>query len=1373
MEPRPRQTPQFHAPDSGQHLSWRLVALVWVFSCIWGAPLLHAQTENTPVADLLDETIFEPLDGTKILIGHINLTPPLTEPGQVRVRRVGGTASPGIDHEPIDVTITLPVGVDFAEFGVVLQADEESEGDETLDLEISEALGASVGRSRGRWTILDREPAPVVSRYIPINTYERAKLFEGAPSSTSPIWLSPQGRPLSVRWHLPRVGRPEAISVLRSPALAEPGVDMASDSGIISTTTPGTQPVILSALADEVADPGEEANVIFDLPPGVHGGSFGRRFVDILTGSAYSRFPSTDGQWVVIPIMKTEQSITTMSELRIYARPSTSAAGWTIFQTIPAAMAGVDRWPWSRVKLRNGRIIVYAHELNRVWIFAQPESAEAAWTLESSMAVPDRGEIEPSIDFDGDGFVLAEATRLHIYERGDGTWNQHSVVVLDDESGRLIDRSQVDIDGPIIACTVRLPDATPAIQVLRRTGGGAARWRKAQVVRVPDLTSEQPFHSILLSRDRLAVTLPGSNRCHLFRIADDESWRPEQIIEELRAMGRSLLFGGFRVYGETGPPGEPWQVMGPSPWTATSASTNPLDLHNNVMIKPEFFEHDTGSGTGFSIHEPGADYFVVDEDTFSYTPSPKTFREGVDAEELGWAVVLATESPPMDVTLGFRSVSGGTATEGVDFRPVEGTMVMKAGSNYARFMVPILPDRVREPDETIRFEVFSPSYGQPLTSQPVMTIQDQPLVILPPDPPMGVFEPRAGEETFVIPFRLARPMAGDTRLNFRVSALTAVSADVVLATSARTIPAGQTTIPVPLTVKSDALPEYPESVLIFVNASGVEDQNAVRAEVKIYDVPGSGTADAYTTLQNVPLDFSMDRNVLANDPDETAKRIQPALPAFPGVVDWRADGTFRFVPSANFVGVDTFAYRHDTGSTTSVPPSAAWRWLHPLDGKDPETAVPGFQTGWTSLDFDDTAWQEGGGLMGYGSLGTGTGHPIDTDIGTPPVGQRYSAYFRTKFQGPETPAAGLSITLSCDDAAIVYLNGRELGRKGKLPLGSFATAPDLYTLLAPTFLDGEEETQLQTLDFPTAQAIPGENVLAISLHNQVSGSSDLGLKVADITIGIPYDPVRVDVTVTDADQPPVLRDDVLAIPGTTSPLDSMFYVDGSAYANDDLFRPDGMPYDPILEVEVGGTPIGPVTFDRDTGHYKVEAPTGFFGTTSFTYRLKDIDGWSNTATVTLSVAPSRNFDAWRQAEFGGGSANPLSEPSVDADGDGLANFAEFALGTPPAQPTPGPLLELKRVDGVWILELQASRGFGQEAFIAVERSPSLIDGHWQQLAALNDIYVTAEFLAPGVTSSVSDPTPALRRYTISLPANMNSDGYLRLRVFRERHAENP
>jgi hypothetical protein len=1340
---------------------------------MWFAASVHAQNENIPVADLLDEVVFEPLDGTKILIGHINLTPPLTEPGQVRVRRVGGTASPGVDHEPLDVTIPLPAGVEFAEFSVLIQADDESEDDETLELELGEALGASLGRRRARWTILDREAAPVVGVPPSINTYERAKLFEGAPPSTNHIWLSPQGEPLSVRWHLPRVDRPEALSDLRTPALAEPGVDMAPDSGIISTSTPGTQPIILTALADELADPGEEANVIFDLPPGVHAASFGKRFVDIVAGSEYTQFASTDGQWVVIPILKTEESITTMNELRIYTREPTAEARWSRYQTIPATMAGVDRWPWSRVKLRSGRIMVYADELNRVWIFTAPVTAGAEWTLESSVEVPDQETPKPSIDFDGDGFVLSEPARLHVYERGDGTWNQHSVVLLDDENGRLNEWSQVQIDGPTIACTIHLPDGTPAIQVLRRTGGGASRWRKSEVIRVPGLTSEQPFHSILLSRDRLAVTRNTMNRCHLFRLADDESWTPEQIIEELRAMGKSLLFGASLVYGETGPSGKPWQVLGPSPWFETSPSTSPFDLHNNVMIKPEFIQYDAGSDLGISIHEPGANYFVVDEDTFSYTPALSTFTERVDAEASGWVSVVATEAPPMDVTLRYRSVAGGTATAGVDYRPVEGTMVIKAGSNGARFMVPILPDRVREPDESVLFEVFSPSYGLPLSSHPVMTIRDQPVVILHPYPPMGVFEPRAGEETFVIPFRLARPLAGDIRLNFRVSALTAMSADVVLATSALTIPAGQTTIPLPLTVKSDALPESTESVLISVDLPGDWDENVVSSEVKIYDVPGSGTADAYATHQNTPLDYSLDRNVLANDTDQTARRIQAALPAFSGVVDWRADGTFRFVPSPNFIGVDTFAYRHDTGSTTSVPPSIAWRWLHPLDGKDPDTTVPGFRSSWTSLDFDDSTWQEGAGLMGYGSLGTGTGQPIDTDIGTPPAGQRYSAYFRAKFQGPESPAMGLSITLSCDDAAILYLNGRELGRKGKLPLGSFATASDVYTLLAPTFVDREEETQLQTLKFPTALAIPGENVLAISLHNQIVSSSDLGLRVADITVGIPADPVRVDVNVTDADQPPLLRDDVLAIPGTTSPLDSMFYVDGSAFANDGLFRPDGRPYDPLLEVEVGGTPAGPVTFDRDTGHYRVEAPSGFFGTTSFTYRLKDIDGWSNTATVTLSVAPSRNFDAWRQAEFGGGSANPLSEPSVDADGDGLANLVEFALGTPPTQPTPGPLLELKRVEGSWILEFQTSRGFGQEAFIAVERSPSLKDGHWQHLAALNDFHPAAEFLAPGVTSILSNPTPAFRRYTISLPANMDSAGFLRLRVFRERHAENP
>ena len=245
---------------------------------------------------------------------------------------------------------------------------------------------------------------------------------------------------------------------------------------------------------------------------------------------------------------------------------------------------------------------------------------------------------------------------------------------------------------------------------------------------------------------------------------------------------------------------------------------------------------------------------------------------------------------------------------------------------------------------------------------------------------------------------------------------------------------------------------------------------------------------------------------------------------------------------------------------------------------------------------------------------------------------------------------------------------------------------------------------VRTLSIPSAQVLPGRNVLAISLHNTTT-TSDLGLRVTSGRTGFTTHPVLVEVNVTDGGTPPRVLDDTFSAAVTTRPLDSMFFPVGSVYSNDGLLDSAGVPYDPILEVETGGTSAGPVTLDKDTGHFRIDTPQGFFGSTAFTYRIRDKDGWSNPATVNVTAEPVRSFDIWREAAFGGGAANPASAPEFDGDGDALANLAEFAFGTNPKAPDFAPILSLERRSGAWVAVFQAQNAFGRDCVIRLEASP--------------------------------------------------------------------
>src|SRR5436190_24115620 len=95
-----------------------------------------------------------------------------------------------------------------------------------------------------------------------------------------------------------------------------------------------------------------------------------------------------------------------------------------------------------------------------------------------------------------------------------------------------------------------------------------------------------------------------------------------------------------------------------------------------------------------------------------------------------------------------------------------------------------------------------------------------------------------------------------------------------------------------------------------------------------------------------------------------------------------------------------------THADTIIPFDASWEWLHPVDGIDPGLDDPDFNFTWqipaayNGPDFNAPSPAE----LGYGDLETETTdppHPVQvTDIGTPPSGSRYSAYFRKDFTVP-------------------------------------------------------------------------------------------------------------------------------------------------------------------------------------------------------------------------------------------------------------------------------------------------------------------------------------------------------------------------------------
>lgn len=142
------------------------------------------------------------------------------------------------------------------------------------------------------------------------------------------------------------------------------------------------------------------------------------------------------------------------------------------------------------------------------------------------------------------------------------------------------------------------------------------------------------------------------------------------------------------------------------------------------------------------------------------------------------------------------------------------------------------------------------------------------------------------------------------------------------------------------------------------------------------------------------------------------------------------------------------------------------------------------EQGWQAPGFDDSKWQEGQAILGYGD------RDIETQLsfGGNPQNKRPIALFRRRFvlrrRGRFRRYLG---RVCCDDGAVVFINGKEVHRRnmptGPVTLNTHALVPVGAASVA------ERQTHPFLVDAPTVK--DGENLIAVSVHQANPTSSDL------------------------------------------------------------------------------------------------------------------------------------------------------------------------------------------------------------------------------------------------------------------------------------------
>ncbi|MEY8758621.1 metallophosphoesterase [Chryseobacterium tongliaoense] len=156
--------------------------------------------------------------------------------------------------------------------------------------------------------------------------------------------------------------------------------------------------------------------------------------------------------------------------------------------------------------------------------------------------------------------------------------------------------------------------------------------------------------------------------------------------------------------------------------------------------------------------------------------------------------------------------------------------------------------------------------------------------------------------------------------------------------------------------------------------------------------------------------------------------------------------------------------------TQLLPPNSSWKYLD--NGSNQGTA-------WRTSAFNDTGWATGTGQLGFG----------DGDEATVLQSGYITYYFRKHINIADVNALPNSLILSMihDDGAVVYVNGTEVLRTALLPQsGTIA-----YTTGTSTYIPTAQENNYFDYQISKSYFQTGDNVIAIEVHNQNTGSSDL------------------------------------------------------------------------------------------------------------------------------------------------------------------------------------------------------------------------------------------------------------------------------------------
>ncbi|MDA0813407.1 MAG: lamin tail domain-containing protein, partial [Verrucomicrobia bacterium] len=293
----------------------------------------------------------------------------------------------------------------------------------------------------------------------------------------------------------------------------------------------------------------------------------------------------------------------------------------------------------------------------------------------------------------------------------------------------------------------------------------------------------------------------------------------------------------------------------------------------------------------------------------------------------------------------------------------------------------------------------------------------------------------------------------------------------------------------------------------------------------------------------------------------------PSLTAEEGTIYYTIDGSDPRLPGGK-ISPTAKAFAGGRVPVTFVERGAEWRF---------HDSGENLGVAWRNPGYDDSQWSSGRGQLGYGERDETT----VVSTGPDPFLKNPTTYFRRNFDVADAAAVtDLNLELLRDDGAVVYLNGTEILRDD-MPEGAIT-----FDSLAVDGASGSSESTFFSFELPLGAIVTGRNVLAVEIHQESVGSSDMSFDLgltgrrlsgaADLTINAP---TFVRMRALDDDEWSGINEAWFTLTGTaTASADNVIISeihynpsgdDGSAAEFIELHNTTGSPMD-LSNVEITG-----------------------------------------------------------------------------------------------------------------------------------------------------------------------------------------------------------